>query len=241
MKRRTIVAIDAVTPPMGNRGSSSRLRCTPPGTQAVVDDDRVYWDTNVVTTDGAHDGPIISAPRAGGPAQALTRVSPSSGPLGIIDGKIYFFYAESSTPLALERVPIGGGEVETVVPSVSRNDSLSAALGPDAIYMTNMSERGDFSILRQPFSGATAVELYKARHDVEVSEGMPRDLTLYGDFLYFLSGSGVLYRIGTEGRGLTSLAQSEFAPVFDASYIYVAYQPGGIDSPIEGVIARIAK
>ena len=187
-----IVAIDTATPTTDFPRVVVADGMYAPVSAQVVDGDHVYWSSIVYTSDGAYGGPLVSAPLRGGRGQPLTDVNPSLGPLGIVGGNIYFFVSGDTPSLSrLARLPVLGGDLDTVVRDLAPSSDLtSAALCAEALYVVDTKgtpSAGTVSIVRYPFSGAAAEVVHEVMLGGEVDAGAPRELVVDGDVVYFVS------------------------------------------------------
>ena len=90
--------------------------------------------------------------------------------------------------------------------------------------------------------------------DPEVPGPVPWGLRLDGAFVYYLGASepgavfgaaAALYRIPNVTPAsmpqLVAAGTSMGPPLFDAEFVYLALQRGGMDGPIEGAVLRVPK
>jgi hypothetical protein len=193
--------------------------------------------------DGAYSGPVVEVALASGAQRAVT--TDYGSPIAVVDGYLYYQHDDS-----IERVPLAGGATTTVVPAIPAGAFEDRAIDGDFVYTTTPAD--PFTIVRFPVAGGASTPVITLSQGGELPLGAPSFLRRDGDYLYFLLGGngggepgyGVLSRLRLDGSSQREVVSEELAmcaPAFDATNIYVAYQRGGGDVPIEGVIAAIAK
>ncbi|MCX5748319.1 MAG: hypothetical protein NT062_38190, partial [Proteobacteria bacterium] len=206
----------------------------------IDDGSRLYWASVQHENFSAFSGPVVAM---GYDGSAITpRTTEYGAPVAVQAGQLYYRHDEG-----LARVPVAGGAAQVIATGLADTTYTDRAI--DDAYAYAATAAAPYAIRRFPVAGGPSELVLEAnRGDVEVSLDPPHDLRRDGDSLYFLQRMAgevdVLYRVRLEGPPVAEpIAQAAElgAPVFDATAIYVAYQRGGGDAPIEGVIARIAK
>ncbi|HEY4176674.1 MAG TPA: hypothetical protein VGM90_07580 [Kofleriaceae bacterium] len=174
-------------------------------------------------------------------------VTPDYGmPIGLRSGYLYYLHDHDA-----KRVPLAGGAAETVVASIAFSAWANDAVGDSYLY--GSSDAAPYDLVGFPIMGGAPIPLAALTSNAEIPESPAHDLHIDGNWLYFMRSAGVddtnsawtsLWRIRLDGSGqpeFVAVGQEMLAPLFDENFIYLAYNRGGYDTPLEGVISRIAK
>jgi hypothetical protein len=216
---------------------------------------------HAVALDGAHvywlnePGPVMRAPKAGGPPEELTGSQNQAGwGLAVDSTRVYW-----PTYQGIQAAPKGGGAAATVLPG----DSYDVALDDGNVYTTYPGirkapkEGGPVEWLADgPSIGLTVSGgyVYWTTWELELVQKVPVDggpvvtiasgepypqhIAVLGEFAYFTTAYGRLLRASTDGGAVTVLAESlgAYGVAVDQTGIYLTtFDQGSIRRiPIDG-------
>lgn len=210
-----------------------------PRSSMIADGQRLYWASIDHHDGAAFVGPVVAM---GFDGSALRPVTSHAGePIAVVGDELAYRQVDQ-----VLMVPIAGGVPRLIASGLSDASRSDRAVDEGHVYATLAD--APYQIWRFPTAGGPAELVVEASAGGEIQLEPPHDLRRDGDSLYFMQRVAgeleFLYRLrlddGSPVQLLASAAEAS-PPVFDASSIYIAYQRGGFDAPIEGVIARIAK
>jgi hypothetical protein len=245
----SLVSIDAAAP------SSPQTVLTDFSGDPVITSDAIFWLRAQREPGFEQYLDVRRSPLSGGDGEVIYNTY--AAPIAADSSNLYVstFIDGSAVypPFAqLLKVPFSGGDVSVAVPAIdpagrttpSGEGLIAAGLG--GVYLLKDLDAGSYPLVHYP--GGDVIASMPGPHE-DVPAGLPFALRLDGNDIYFLSaGQGSSW-----GRTVTLMqvrqqavvpiwaALSLGVPAFDASSIYVAYQRGGLTSPIEGVVARLPR
>ncbi len=206
---------------------------------------------------------VERAPIGGG---ATTVLDPTyDSPVALAGGYLYVATEVDGPTIdppypRLLRVPITGGTPSPVLDALDTSGVAgSITADADAVYVIGSSPttgvQASRPITRFPVDGGAPTTLAVAGpFDPEVPGPVPWGLRLDETFLYYMGTPGqslafgafsTLYRVPNDAPSSTpqsvASAKSIGPPVFDADFVYIALERGGVEGPIEGAVLRVPK
>jgi hypothetical protein len=183
----------------------------------AVDETTVYW-TACGTDPYTHDGLVMKAPKAGGPADALASGQTCPTEIALDSGNVYWLAGAFEEGYQVLRAPKGGGEPVAVG---AGRDIRSLAADESGVYWSDCEVSTDDCAILRLAPGATEPQALAS------ALAYPDALTLDATDVYWVNGSTTIMRAPKDGAGAAPavLASSQFYPqalAVDESKVYWA-------------------